>query len=124
MEKHQKFQVVCKKRQVKDKNVEINPQEFVAGKKSLGYEYALIILALENRKLEKEAEMLPYRIPAMYSLEYEETMLDTIKSRMGVVHKAVRKTDIESIASDWKQVGRELNGAIRECKRRYAEKNG
>lgn len=123
MEKYHKIHVVCKKSQMKDKNVEINPQEFVAGKKSLGYKYALIILALEQRRLEKEAERLPYRIPAMYSLEYEEAMLDTMKSRMEVIHKAVRKTDIESITSDWKQVGRELNGAIRKCKRRYVEKN-
>lgn len=69
-------------------------------------------------------QMKPYEIPAMYSLEFEGSILHVMEKRLDIISKNMFKTETESISFDWKQIGGDINNAI--CKYRgcYVEKNG
>lgn len=71
-----------------------------------------------------DVQMVPYKIPAMYSLEYEEDAVILMKKRMDIISKSICRTDLESIALDWKRLGEDLHGAICKCRRSCVEKNG
>lgn len=116
MKKNQKVHILGKKSPIKNQMVGVKIELDGHRESSLEYKYSRLISVAGRPQLEKYTEILPYRIPAIYSLKYEEMVINRMQKRTDAIHKAVIKKDFESIASDWKQVGGELYGAIRKCK--------
>lgn len=69
-------------------------------------------------------QKLPYKIPAVYSLDMEMGILCLMKERIDIISQNMCRTDVEAISSDWKNVGGDINNAICRCRGCYVEKNG
>lgn len=93
--------------------------------------YSDLLQDLRNTKKDskyKSSEMtnvqvVPYEIPAAYSLEIEEETLCQIKKRLEIIKQSMPITDVESISLDWKQIGGDINNALCRYRRRFVEKN-
>ncbi len=56
--------------------------------------------------------MVPYKIPAIYSLRSEEKILCRMEKRLGLIKEELFTTDIESISSDWNRVGGDISNVL------------
>lgn len=128
MKKAQKPQVLIKKKCTEDKDFKNTMQ----AAEKINIDYAALIQSLkriQNKKVKKDIvtislRKVPYKIPAIYSLESEMDAIALMKRRVNIIHKNICSTDMESFSLDWKRVGRDLNAAIYKYRRNYAGNDG
>ena len=63
---------------------------------------------------------MQYEIPLVYSLEAEKKRIAVMKRRRKILCEKILRRDEELIASDWKEIGGDIDGAIRKFRRIYA----
>ena len=61
--------------------------------------------ASQEQKYTMDVREVPYKVPAVYSLESEMDTLILLKKKINIISDYICKTDVESIMSDWKRIG-------------------
>lgn len=67
-----------------------------------------------------DTHIVQYEIPLVYSLEAEKKRIAVMKRRRKILCEKILRRDEELIASDWKEIGGDIDGAIRKFRRIYA----
>lgn len=98
-------------------------------KKNRVSEYISLFQMLEDAKKENkyikkmDTKLVPYEIPEFYSLQKDIEDIALIRKKIDVLNQKICRKDTESLISDWKKVGRDLNEAICKSRRMYADES-
>lgn len=85
--------------------------------------YAELIKELCSVKVEIHTidERVPYEIPVFYSLDHEKYTIATMNKRIRIIKEKLIKSDKESLAVDWRNVGRDIDEASIRCREEYGK---
>lgn len=64
------------------------------------------------KRIDETLNRVSYKIPTAYSLEQENKALAEMDSRLETLKGSLFQSDIEAVSWDWKQIGRDMKGAI------------
>lgn len=108
--------------------VQIGLAEYKTNARRETKEYIVLLETLGGTKYEKKygkrmnTSIVPYEVPQIYSLQNDIEKLAIMKKKMNILKKRMCMRDMEAIASDWKNVGGDINETINARRKIYAGK--